>query len=88
MCILSPVAGDGINYTQQNFKTVCSYKKSTRIENAQVVELKKEKRLQAYISELVRGPGGVPRDVKRTFEYKQEMQNNSYKESFIEVDLK
>ncbi len=86
--ILSPIAGDVLKYTQQTFKTVCSYKKSTRIETAQVVEIKKEKRLQTYIAELVRGPGGVPRDVKRTFEYKQEMEKNSYKESFIEVELK
>ena len=86
--ILSPVAGDGLNYSQQSFKTVCSYKKRTRLENAQVVELKNEKRLQAYVSELVRGPGGVPRDVKRTFEYKQEMENKSYIEKFVEVELK
>lgn len=88
VAMLSPVSGDGLSYNQQSFKTVCSYKKSTRLENAQVVELKKEKRLQAYVSEMVRGPGGVPRDVKRTFEYKQEMQGISYAEKFVEVELK
>jgi len=86
--ILSEQPGSALEYSNQTFKTSCSYKKSTRIENAQVVEIKKEKRLQVYVSELVRGPGGVPRDVKRTFEYRQEMENKNYINKFVEVNLK
>lgn len=88
LAILSPSAESPNVYNQQNIKMITSYKKSTRIEKAEVVVLNKEKDLQVYISEMVRGPGGVPRDVKRTLVYKQDKQDEKYTDTFSELKQK
>jgi len=88
LAILSPSAESPNVYSQQNIKMITSYKKSTRIEKAEVVMLNKEKDLQIYISEMVRGPGGVPRDVKRTLVYKQDKQDEKYTGTFSELKQK
>lgn len=72
LCILTPTSVGAMDYSKQQFRMVASYKKKARIENAEIIKSGREKKLQVYIAELVRGPGGVPRDVKRTFVYKQE----------------
>lgn len=84
-CILIPDSADVMHYSEQKFKMVASYKKRTRIENAEIILVGKEKRLQIYVSELVRGPGGLPRDVKRTFVYGQKNFNRHYNDTFIEI---
>jgi len=84
-CILVPDAENGMHYNEQRFKMVASYKKRTRIESAEIIKVNNAKRLQIYVAELVRGPGGIPRDVKRTFVYGQENFNGKFKDTFIEV---
>lgn len=88
LTILSPSSESPNVYSQQNIKMITSYKKSTRIEKAEVVMLNKEKDLQIYISELVRGPGGIPRDVKRTLVYKQDKQDEKFTDTFSELKQK
>ena len=74
-----------MDYSKQQFRMVASYKKKARIENAEIIKSGREKKLQVYIAELVRGPGGVPRDVKRTFVYKQEKESRMFTDTFREV---
>lgn len=85
LCILIPTSVGAMDYTKQQFRMVASYKKKARIENAEIVKSGREKKLQVYIAELVRGPGGVPRDVKRTFVYKQEKESRMFTDTFREV---
>jgi hypothetical protein len=82
LVILVPEAEN--EYEEQRFKMITSYKKRARIENAEIIDSNKEKKLQVYIAEMVRGPGGLPRDVKRTFVYKQDKQNSKFTEHFSE----
>ncbi len=84
-CILVPDSINVLHYSEQKFKMVASYKKRARIESAEVVKTGKGKCLQVYVSELVRGPGGVPRDVKRTYVYGQQNYNRQFTEQFKQV---
>jgi hypothetical protein len=83
--ILTPTDDKELVYTEQKFRLISSYLKKVRMEQAEVVMSGKEKRLQVYVSEMVRGPGGIPRDVKRTFVYKQEKVNKVFTDTFREV---
>lgn len=85
-CILIPDSANSMHYKEQRFKMVASYKKRTRIESAEIIKVNNAKRLQVYVAELVRGPGGVPRDVKRTFVYGQENYNNKFTDNFVVVN--
>lgn len=85
LCILVPTSVGAMVYNMQQFRMVASYKKKARIESAEIIKSGREKKLQVYIAELVRGPGGVPRDVKRTFVYKQEKESRMFTDTFREV---
>ena len=85
LCILVPTSVGAMDYNMQQFRMVASYKKKARIESAEIIKSGREKKLQVYIAELVRGPGGVPRDVKRTFVYKQEKESRMFTDTFREV---
>ncbi len=83
--IFSPLEDSAGAYSVQKIKMLTSYKKRTRIEKADVITADLEKQLQIYIAEFVRGPGGVPRDVKRTLVYKQDKEDGKYIDHFSEA---
>ncbi|QQR95436.1 MAG: hypothetical protein IPJ93_01335 [Bacteroidota bacterium] len=77
LCILVPTSVGALDYNMQQFRMVASYKRKQGLRVQRLLS-RDGKRNFRYILQKWYDTGGVPRDVKRTFVYKQERKQNVY----------
>lgn len=84
--ILTPVSENSTEYEQQTFRTSCNYRNAINLAGVSIFEEKKQKKLQVDVTEVVRGPGGLLRNVTRNYIYVQKKEGDSYTDVFDSVN--
>lgn len=84
--ILIETSNGSNEFTQQTFRTNCNYRSAISLSGVSIIEEKKHKKLQVDVTEVVRGPGGLLRNVTRNYVYTQKKDGNTFTDVFDVVN--